>query len=242
MTERMVRGSDHGGEALVLSQEDPQTKRRETYQKLIRDYLRCATAIDENIGKILKYMDTNNLSDNTMVIYTSDQGYFLGEHNYFDKRFMLEESLRMPFVVRLPHRIPAGVQVDPMILNVDFAPMLLDYAGQATPASMQGESFRSYLERPGQKGGRTSVYYRYWENSPRRPAHYGIRTKTAKLIYYDGLMTGDDMQRWEFYDLREDPQETYNLYDRFSNAELIGKMKHLLRQWRLNLGDMTKEL
>ena len=90
-----------------------------------------------------------------MVIYTSDQGYFLGEHNYFDKRFMLEESMRMPFVARLPHRIPAGVKVDPMILNVDFAPMLLDYAGQATPASMQGESFRSYLEQPGQEAGRT---------------------------------------------------------------------------------------
>ena len=141
----MVRSSDHGGEALVPSQEDPQTKRRETYQKLIRDYLRCATTIDENIGIILKYLDTNHLSDNTMVIYTSDQGYFLGEHNYFDKRFMLEESMRIPFVARLPHRIPAGVKVDPMILNVDFAPMLLDYAGQATPASMQGRIFSLLL-------------------------------------------------------------------------------------------------
>lgn len=241
LTERMVRGSDHGGEPLIPSQEDPQTKRRETYQKLIRDYLRCATTIDENIGKLLNCLDENDLTNNTLVIYTSDQGYFLGEHNYFDKRFMLEESLRMPFVIRLPDRIPAGAKVDPMILNVDFAPMLLDYAGQATPPSMQGESFRSYLELPGDEAGRGSIYYRYWENSPRRPSHYGIRTQTAKLIYYDGLAVGDDSRRWEFYDLREDPQETYNLYDRFSNADLIGQMKHLLRQWRSNLGDMSQE-
>jgi len=242
LTERMVRGSDHGGEPLIPSQEDPQTKRRETYQKLIRDYLRCATTIDENIGKLLNCLDENDLTNNTLVIYTSDQGYFLGEHNYFDKRFMLEESLRMPFVIRLPDRIPAGAKVDPMILNVDFAPMLLDYAGQATPPSMQGESFRSYLELPGDEAGRASIYYRYWENSPRRPSHYGIRTQTAKLIYYDGLAVGDDSRRWEFYDLGEDPQETYNLYDRFSNADLIGQMKHLLRQWRSNLGDMSQEL
>ncbi len=241
LTERMVRSSDHGGEALVPSQEDPQTKRRETYQKLIRDYLRCATTIDENIGIILKYLDTNHLSDKTMVVYTSDQGYFLGEHNYFDKRFMLEESMRMPFVVRLPHRIPAGVKVDPMILNVDFAPMLLDYAGQATPASMQGESFRSYLERPGQEAGRTSIYYRYWENSPRRPAHYGVRTQTAKLIYYDGLVTESEAHKWEFYDLQEDPQETRNVYDRTHNARSIRQMKHFLRQCRSHLGDVSQK-
>ena len=218
-------------------QEDPQIKRRETYQKLIRDYLRCATTIDENIGIILKYLDTNHLSDNTMVIYTSDQGYFLGEHNYFDKRFMLEESLRMPFVARLPHRIPAGVKVDPMILNVDFAPMLLDYAGLGTPASMQGESFRSYLERPGQEAGRTSIYYRYWENSPRRPAHYGVRTQTAKLIYYDGLVTESEAHKWEFYDLLTDPTETTNQYDQVEGHASTKALVDELFLWRKKLRD-----
>ncbi len=128
LTERMVRGG-HGAGKLRLDTDDPQAVRRATYQKFLKDLLRCARAVDENVGRVLDYLDRHELDRNTVVICTSDQGYFLGEHNYFDKRFMLEESLRMPFVVRYPPEIEPNTVVDDVVLNVDFAPTFLDYAG-----------------------------------------------------------------------------------------------------------------
>lgn len=144
LTQRMLRGG-HGGGKLQVDSDDPQVVRRATYQKFAKDLLRCVAAIDENLGRVLDYLDQRQLAENTLVIYTSDQGYFLGEHNYFDKRFMLEESLRMPFVARYPHEIKPLALVDDIILNVDFAPTFLDYAGAEAPATMQGRSFRNNL-------------------------------------------------------------------------------------------------
>ena len=204
----MASGSLHGDSRLVFSSEDPLAVRRETYQKLLRDYLRCVAAVDENVGRLLGYLERSGLEEETVVIYTSDQGYFLGEHNYFDKRFMLEESLRMPFLVRHPGEIAPGTVVEEMVLNVDFAPYFLDLAGAGAPASMQGRSFRPLLagERP--EDWRRSMYYRYHSDSRERPSHYGVRTRDRKLVYYDGLEEAPEEERWEYYDLEADPEES----------------------------------
>lgn len=237
LTKRMTDKPDHGDGYLNLTSQDPAEIRRQTYQKFIKDFLRCAVAIDENIGRVLDYLDQNGLSENTIVIYTSDQGYFLGEHNYFDKRFMLEESLRMPFVVRFPMEIPAGSVVDDIILNVDFAATLLDYAGKKPPLNMHGTSFRGNLKGETPKNWRQSMYYRYWENSETRPSHFGVRTKTQKLIYYDGLSNVNDAHRWEHYDLIQDPKEQHNIYDVHKEGVRVNALKRELSKWRITLED-----
>jgi len=238
LTKRMTDKPNHGNGYLELTSQDPVEIRKQTYQKFIKDFLRCAVAIDENIGRVLDYLDTSGLGQNTVVIYTSDQGYFLGEHNYFDKRFMLEESLRMPFVARFPGEISEGTVVDDMILNVDFAPTLLDYAGLKTPGVMQGESFRGNLSGETKENWRQSMYYRYWENSEARPSHYGVRTHSEKLIFYDGLSEGENSHPWEYYDLNKDPMESKNLYDVFGSGKSVKTLKAKLVEWQKLLGDV----
>jgi arylsulfatase A-like enzyme len=237
LTRRMTEKPSHGNDYLKLKSLDPMEIRKQTYQKFIKDYLRCAVAIDENIGRVLDYLDENGLDRKTVVIYTSDQGYFLGEHNYFDKRFMLEESLRMPFVVRYPEEISPNTVIQDMILNVDFAATMLDYARQSTPATMHGTSFRENLKGLTPKNWRQSMYYRYWENSESRPSHFGIRTKTDKLIYYDGLKSAQNEQRWEYYDLRRDPEELMNVYDSGLSSEKKKTLKQMLFDRQHAFGD-----
>ena len=237
LTKRMTEKPNHGNGYLKLTSVNPVEIRKQTYQKFIKDFLRCAVAIDENIGRVLDYLDSNGLSQNTVVIYTSDQGYFLGEHNYFDKRFMLEESLRMPFVARYPKEISKGSVVNDMVLNIDFAPTLLDYAGLKTPVVMHGESFRENLSGKTKENWRQSIYYRYWENSEARPAHYGVRTHSEKLIYYDGLPEVDDSNRWEYYDLSRDPMETHNTFEEMKGGKRVEVLKTELTEWRKTLGD-----
>jgi len=234
LTQRMVRGG-HGQGKLVLDTDNPREIRRATYQKFMKDFLRCVAAIDENIGRVTEYLDRHDLSEETVVIYTSDQGYFMGEHNYFDKRFMLEESLRMPFVVRYPREIRPGTTVDDIILNVDFAPTFLDYAQAEIPASMQGRSFRGNLTGQTPEDWRDAMYYRYYAGSKQRPAHFGIRTHQHKLIYYDGLKDRPEPQCWEFYDLVEDPHETRNAYGDAEHQQVIARLKR-------RLGGMQREL
>jgi arylsulfatase A-like enzyme len=236
LTQRMVRGG-HGAEKLRLDSDDPQAVRRATYQKFVKDFLRCVAAIDENLGRVLDYLDRHRLAENTVVIYTSDQGYFLGEHNYFDKRFMLEESLRMPFVVRLPGEIKPGTVLDDIVLNVDFAPTFLDYAGAAVPAEMQGQSFRSNLAGRTPWNWRDAMYYRYYAGSAQRPAHFGVRTHRYKLIYYDGLKDRPEEGRWELYGLAEDPKETRNAYGDAEYEEIITQLKTRLHRLQMELGD-----
>jgi arylsulfatase A-like enzyme len=236
LTERMVRGG-HGGGRLQLDTDDPQAVRRATYQKFLKDFLRCGTAIDENVGRVLDYLDEHQLARDTIVIATSDQGYFLGEHNYFDKRFMLEESLRMPFVVRYPAEIKPHTVVEDIILNVDFAPTFLDYAGAEPPPAMQGRSFRANLAGNTPADWREAMYYRYYAGSRQRPAHFGIRTHQYKLIYYDGLKDQPDQGRWELYDLAQDPQETRNAYGDAEYREITATLKERLRDLQAELGD-----
>ncbi|MCB0109782.1 MAG: sulfatase, partial [Caldilineaceae bacterium] len=152
--------------------------RKWAYQRYIKDYLRVIASIDDNVGRVLDYLDEAGLTENTVVIYTSDQGFFLGDHGWYDKRFMYEESLRMPFIIRFPQEIAAGTINDDMILNVDFAPLFLDLAGVPIPAEMQGRSFRPLLQGTTPTDWREAMYYRYWMHKAHHNvyAHYGIRT------------------------------------------------------------------
>ena len=167
--------------------EKEQTKA--AYQKYLKDYLRCVKAVDENVGRVLDYLDEQGLTENTLVVYTSDQGMFLGEHDYFDKRWIFEEAFRMPFIARLPGRIQAGSSTDVLCANIDFAPTLLEFVGLPIPNAMQGESFFKILETgKAPAGWRESVYYRYWMHlrGHHIPGHFGVRTDRFKLIFCYG--------------------------------------------------------
>ena len=223
---------------------DRTAARRKIYQKLVRDYLRCGATIDDNIGRLLDLLDREGLAENTVVIYVSDQGYFLGEHGVFDKRLFYEESLRMPFVVRYPREIPAGTRNADIVLNTDFASLLADYAGAEAPDGAQGRSFRANLRGETPADWRRSMYYRYWTQHEIRPAHIGVRNDRYKLlfVYGDRLgMTGSDAfvsaPAWEFYDLREDPYENRNAYGDPRYAEVVRAMKEELLRLREEVGD-----
>lgn len=217
------------------------------YQHYIKQYLRTLAAVDEGVGRLLDYLDEAGLAGNTMVVYTSDQGFFLGEHGWYDKRFMYEESLRMPMLVRYPKKIESGQMCDEMVTNVDFAPTFLDYAGLPIPESMQGVSFRSLHEKKTPKDWQQSVYYRYWTNgTPHNvAAHYGIRTKRYKLIYYyaDSLgQTASDsanpeLREWELFDLDRDPGEMRNVYHDPSYSETVRELEAELTSLQQRFGD-----
>lgn len=218
--------------------------RKAAYQKLIRDYLRCAATVDDNIGRLLDALDELGIADNTIVVYVADQGYFLGEHGFFDKRMFYEEAARMPFVIRYPKEIPAGKRNDDLILNVDFAATLADYADISAPEGSQGRSFRSNLRGNTPRDWRQSIYYRYWTQHDIRPAHIGVRTDRYKLmfLYGDRLnMTGSSdyvsTPSWEFYDLQADPKEDHNAYGDAQYQGIIKQMKREMMQLRQQVGD-----
>jgi arylsulfatase A-like enzyme len=203
------------------------------YQRYMRDYLACVASIDDNVGRLLDYLDKNDLTKNTIVVYTSDQGFFLGDHNWFDKRFMYEESLRMPFVVRWPGTIKPSTVSDAMVLNVDFAPFMLDAAGQKVPADMQGRSFVPILKGEKPKDWRSSMYYRYYHYPMhhRVQPHYGVRTERYKLIFFNKL------NEWELYDLEKDPKEMKNLINDAALADTIKKLKDEMYRLKKELKD-----
>ena len=209
------------------------------YQRYIKDYLRCVASVDDNIGRMLDYLDEHDLAENTIVIYTSDQGFFLGDHGWYDKRFFYEESLRMPFVMRYPAEIAPGTVNDKIILNNDFAPLFLDYAGLPVPDDMQGCSFRPLLRGEEPSDWRTSFYYRYFMHLAHHDvyAHYGMRTERHKLIYYYEPDPGP--QEWELFDLDQDPQEMHSVYDDPAYADVVRDLKDELRRLREEVGDTT---
>jgi arylsulfatase A-like enzyme len=206
--------------------------KRWKYKRYMQDYLACVASVDDNIGRFLAYLDKTGQAKNTIVIYTSDQGFFLGEHNFFDKRFMYEESLRMPFVIRWPGRIKAASTNKELVLNVDFAPTLLDAAVVKIPSDMQGRSFLPLLRGQKPEGWRTSMYYRYYHPGHHNvAAHYGIRTERYKLIYFNKL------DQWELYDLKNDPFEVRNVYADPANGGLVTKLKTELYRLKKDLKD-----
>ena len=199
------------------------------YQQYMRDYLATAMSVDESIGRVMEYLEEIGELDNTVIVYTSDQGFFLGEHGWFDKRFMYEECLRMPFVIRYPKMIKAGSTSKAICMNVDFGPTFLDLAGIEVPSEMQGRSFRKVLEKKGRipAGWRKAAYYHYYEypaeHSVKR--HYGIRTSDCKLIHFY-----NDIDQWEMYDMTADPQEMRNVYDDPAYADKRAQMHRILEQ------------
>jgi uncharacterized sulfatase len=190
--------------------------------------------VDDNVGRLLNYLDKSGLAKNTIVFYTADQGFYLGDHGWFDKRFMYEESLRMPLLVRYPKEIKPGSVNDDIVLNLDFGPTFLDFAGVAKPEDMQGRSIRRILRRKTPKDWRTSMYYHYYEypavHSVKR--HYGVRTQRYKLIHFY-----NDIDEWELYDLKKDPREMKNVLDDPAYAGTVKKLKAELQRLRNELKD-----
>jgi arylsulfatase A-like enzyme len=203
------------------------------YQRYMRDYLACVASVDDNVGRLLDYLDENGLTKNTIVVYTSDQGFFLGDHNWFDKRFMYEESLKMPFLVRWPGQVKPGTVNERIILNVDFAPTLLDAVGRKVPADMQGRSFLPLLRGQTPADWRTSMYYRYYHYPMHHKVqpHYGVCTERYKLIYFNKI------DQWELYDLAKDPHELKNLYKDPAHAETVKKLRAEMYRLKKELKD-----
>jgi arylsulfatase A-like enzyme len=203
------------------------------YQRYMQDYMGTVAAVDDGVGRMLDFLQENGLDKNTIVIYTSDQGFYLGEHGWFDKRFMYEESLRTPLLVRYPAEIAGGRKSDALVQNLDFAPTLLDYAGVPIPKDMQGQSFRKLASGKEDKW-RDAVYYTYYEYPSIHMVkrHYGIRTSRYKLIhfYYD-------VDEWELYDLQKDPEELTNMYKDPAYAPVVTTLKKKLVQLRKQYKD-----
>lgn len=201
----------HGrNEAFLKNKPEGKDLAKWKYQRYIRDYLKCIKSVDDGVGQVLDYLKANGLDKNTIVIYTSDQGFYLGEHGWFDKRFMYEESMRTPLLMRYPKEIKAGTVISDLVQNLDYAPTILDYAGLKKPSEMQGESFRKLAAGKPVKDWRKALYYHYYEYPAVHQVkrHYGIRTERYKLIhfYYD-------VDEWELYDLQKDPHEMKSIYD-----------------------------
>ena len=203
------------------------------YQRYMQDYLGTIQSVDDNIGRLLASLDDSGLAQNTIVIYTSDQGFFLGDHGMYDKRFMYEESLRMPFIVRWPAGIKQGTNSDAIGLNVDFAPTFLDAAGLPVPADMQGRSLLPVLRGQTPADWRTSMYYRYYHDPGHHNtrAHYGVRTATHKLIYFW------KKDQWELFDLKNDPSELHNLYGQPGHEQVTEKLKTELQRVKRAMKD-----
>ena len=203
------------------------------YNRYIKDYLRCIKSVDDGVGEVLDYLDKNGLAENTIVIYTSDQGFYLGEHGWFDKRFMYEESFRTPLLIRYPKEIKPGTTISKLVQNLDFAPTFLDYANIEIPKEIQGESFRKLVSGETSEW-RDAVYYTYYEYPAVHMVkrHYGIATERYKLIhfYYD-------IDEWEMYDLEKDPSEMRSVYNDPAYADVQKMMHERLTELRTKYGD-----
>jgi len=208
------------------------------YQRYMQDYLGCIAAVDENVGRLMDYLDEKGLSENTMIVYTSDQGFYLGEHGWFDKRFIYEESFKTPLLVKWPGVIEGGSSSDEMVQNLDFAQTLLEVAGVSAPGDMQGESLVPLFQGDIKAWTRDAVYYHYYEYPSIHMVkrHYGIVTREFKLVhfYYD-------VDEWELYDRKKDPQEMTNVFSDPAYAEVVTELKAKLADLRVQYKD-GKEL
>ncbi|WP_394337780.1 sulfatase family protein [Flavilitoribacter nigricans] len=191
------------------------------YQRYMQDYLKCVRSVDNNVGRLLDYLDDNGLAENTLVVYTSDQGFYLGEHGWFDKRYMYEESLRTPLAMRFPQSLNISGKSPALVQNIDYAPTFMDLAGLDVPEDMQGKSLIPLLQGDSTEW-RQAIYYHYYEypNEHGVKKHYGVRTDRYKLIHFYG-----DIDTWELYDLREDPHEMNNLYGEPAYESVVTDLK-----------------
>lgn len=203
------------------------------YQRYMQDYLACIQSIDDNVGRLLDFLSNTGLATNTVVIYTSDQGFFLGDHGLYDKRFMYEPSIKMPFIVRWPGVTKPGSTQDAMVINPDFSATFMKIAGLPVPADMQGRSLIPLLKGGKPADWRTSYYYRYYHDpgDHNTRAHYGVRTTTHKLIYFW------KKDQWELYDLVKDPDELHNIYNDPAQKETVAKLKTELYRLKKEVKD-----
>jgi arylsulfatase A-like enzyme len=203
------------------------------YERYMQDYLACIASVDDGVGEVLDYLDKAGMAENTIVVYTSDQGFYLGEHGWFDKRFMYKESFGTPLLVRYPKEIKPGSKFNQLVQNLDFAPTFLDYAGVPIPTDMQGESFRNLVSGKASEW-RDAVYYTYYEYPAIHMVkrHYGIATDRYKLIhfYYD-------IDEWELYDLQKDPDEMHSVYNDPAYAGVRQDLHKRLDELRAKYGD-----
>ncbi len=232
------------------------------YQEYLKRYLRCVKGVDDNLKRLFDYLKENGLWEKTVIVYTGDQGMMLGEHDYQDKRWIYDEAMRMPFIMHYPEMIKPGSKNDLLINNTDFAPTLIELAGGQTPEYMQGKSFVSSLQGTTPEDWRTGTYYRYWMHLTHHdvPAHFGMRTKDYKLIFYYGMPfdlkelgkpSMSWMKRsfpieptpaaWELYDLKNDPAEIHNRYNDPAYKEVVAELKTQLKQLREDLNETDKD-
>lgn len=223
--------------AKLVKTTDPRERTRLLYQRYMKDYLRCIAAVDEGVGRILDYLRSSGLDDNTIVVYSSDQGFFLGDYGFYDKRWMYEPSLRTPLIVRWPGQAQKGVQIDALTQNIDFAPTFLEWAGVAVPQRLQGQSLVPLLKGQS-KSVRDAIYYHYYESGGEHnvPKHFGVRTDRFKLVsYYE---TGE----WELFDLQADPREKKNLHGlpsmRGVERALLARLLALQKQYQEEPGPL----
>ncbi|MCP4376237.1 MAG: sulfatase [bacterium] len=221
---------------------------RAVYQKYLKRYLRCVKGVDDNVKRLIDYLKETGELENTVIMYTGDQGFFLGEHDLMDKRWMYEEAMRMPFIVHYPAMVKPGSSNSWLINNTDFAPTMLALGGIKTPDYMQGRSFVEALRGGAKpKDWRTSTYYRYWMHMAhdlRVPAHFGIRNERYKLIFFYGCTPGGGRQTpvaWEFYDLKKDPSEMKNEYANPEYKKIITAMKAELKKTREELNETDQK-
>jgi len=207
------------------------------YQRYMRDYCACIRSVDENVGRVLDYLEENGLAENTLVVYTSDQGFYMGEHGWFDKRFMYEESFRTPLLMRLPKGYARKGNVMELVQNIDYAPTFLDFAGVEIPAEIQGKSIKPLLIDDKKVAWRDALYYHYYEfpNEHMVKRHYGIRTDRYKLIHFY-----NDIDVWELYDLKTDPNEMHNVFGNTKYAEIQKKLEARLQELRIEYDDNTE--
>lgn len=207
------------------------------FQRYMRDYAKVVKTLDDNVGRVLDYLRDNDMLDNTLVVYTSDQGFYMGEHGWFDKRFMYEESMHTPLVMRLPKGFDRRGDVVEMVQNIDYGPTFLDLAGVKVPEDMHGVSLVPLLKGEHPADWRTSLYYHFYEypaeHSVKR--HYGVRTERYKLIHFY-----NDIDVWELYDLQEDPTEMHNLYGQAEYESIAEDLKKEILKLQEQYNDPTR--
>ncbi|MDC0584381.1 sulfatase [Bacteroidales bacterium] len=228
------------------------------YQRYLKAYLRCVKGVDDNLGRLFDYLKSEGLWENTIIIYTGDQGMMLGEHDLQDKRWMYDEAMRMPYIMHYPKMIKPGQVSDLLINNTDYAPTMIELAGGNTPDYMQGKSFINTLQGKEEDNWRKATYYRYWMHIIHHyvPAHFGIRTKKYKLMFFYGKhylpesefgkhywakqyhgVDKETPHTWEFYDLTNDPHELHNRYNDPDYKKIIAELKDELKQTRQELNE-----
>jgi arylsulfatase A-like enzyme len=200
------------------------------FRRYMEDYLRCIVSVDESVGRVLDFLKENGLDKNTVVVYTSDQGFYLGEHGLFDKRFMYEEALRTPMMIKYPDKIKKGTVSEHMVLNLDIAPTVLDVADVQIPADMQGVSLQNTWN--GSKEWREAMYYHFYEKGWGVSPHYGVRTDRYKLIHFYDLIDS-----WELYDLKNDPNEMNNLIQHPEYEQIVKDLKNKLKELQTKYKD-----